>query len=124
MNDDPSASGFPTTAWTFIRAARTRSTPTSPGRQRVYHTLLATGLLLPAGPRIPSARGARHRLRLWREPASHREPIRLDARPGPLRLEQVQQWFVVLLRAEVRDHVDADADVGDEIRELMALLQR
>lgn len=39
-------------------------------------------------------------------------------------LMQVQQWFVVLLRAEVRDHVEADADVGDELRELMALLQR
>jgi len=38
-------------------------------------------------------------------------------------LEQVQRWFVVLLRAEVRDHVDCDADVGDEIRELLALLQ-
>jgi RNA polymerase sigma factor (sigma-70 family) len=39
-------------------------------------------------------------------------------------LEQVQKWFVVLLRAEVRDQVGSEADVGDEIRELMTLLGR
>ena len=39
-------------------------------------------------------------------------------------LEQTKGWFRVLLRAEVRDHVDGDEDVGEEIRELLVLLER
>jgi RNA polymerase sigma-70 factor (ECF subfamily) len=38
-------------------------------------------------------------------------------------LEQVNRWLMVLLRAEVRDQVDSEADVGDEIRELLDLLR-
>ncbi len=37
-------------------------------------------------------------------------------------LEQVKGWFVVLLRAEVRDQVGPDADVGAEVNDLLALL--
>jgi RNA polymerase sigma-70 factor (ECF subfamily) len=37
-------------------------------------------------------------------------------------LEQVRQWFAILLRAEVREQVGSEADVGAEIRELLALL--
>jgi RNA polymerase sigma-70 factor (ECF subfamily) len=39
-------------------------------------------------------------------------------------LGQVRQWFVVLLRAEVRDQVGSEAEVDEEIRDLLALLGR
>jgi hypothetical protein len=38
--------------------------------------------------------------------------------------EQAEQAFRVLLRAEVREQVGSEEEVGDEIRELMALLGR
>jgi RNA polymerase sigma-70 factor (ECF subfamily) len=38
--------------------------------------------------------------------------------------EQTEQSFRELLRAEVRDQVESEEEVGDEIRELMALLGR
>ncbi len=39
-------------------------------------------------------------------------------------LDQVPQWFKVLLRAEVREQVGADADVEVEIGELLGLLKQ
>jgi RNA polymerase sigma-70 factor (ECF subfamily) len=36
--------------------------------------------------------------------------------------EQTEQWFRVLLRAEVREQVDSDDEVGAEVGELLALL--
>jgi hypothetical protein len=39
-------------------------------------------------------------------------------------LAQTQEWFRILLRAEVRDQVDADEEADEEIRDLLTLLQR
>lgn len=39
-------------------------------------------------------------------------------------LEQTQQWFRTLLRREVRDHVESDEEVGEEIRDLLMILKR
>ncbi|HEY7423704.1 MAG TPA: hypothetical protein VH682_05610 [Gemmataceae bacterium] len=39
-------------------------------------------------------------------------------------LAQVRQWFKVLLHTEVRNEVGPDADMVEEVRELLALLKR
>jgi hypothetical protein len=39
-------------------------------------------------------------------------------------LEQVHGWSVVLLRAELGGPVASEAEVGEEIRDLLALLGR
>jgi DNA-directed RNA polymerase specialized sigma24 family protein len=49
---------------------------------------------------------------------------RFGVTPNQVRhaLSQVRQWFRVLLHAEVRDEVGPDADVAEEVRELLGLL--